>query len=364
MKKVLVLVFIVLFFSCAEKQSGYTIKVQLEGAKGKVLLERHDSGNPIPVSSADIVDGVAVLKGAVEYPQELYLSIIGQPTRAVIFVENTKMVIRGKADSLNMLKVTGSVTHNEYRKLKDQINEVQKEYLSVYKNAQSAIAAGDSVKGQELLQKVNDLYESTNVIQEDFVKNNPSSYLDPVILSSFQSSKEADELDALVSGLDPKVQEVPSMVDLKKRIEILKSVAIGKIAPDFTQNDPEGNPVKFSDIYSKNEVTLLDFWASWCQPCRAENPNVVAVYNDYNDKGFGVFGVSLDKDKDSWLKAIDTDKLHWTQVSDLAYWGNAVAQIYGIDAIPSNLLVDKTGKIIAKNKREDELRETVSKMLD
>jgi thiol-disulfide isomerase/thioredoxin len=124
-----------------------------------------------------------------------------------------------------------------------------------------------------------------------------------------------------------------------------------------------GNPVSFSSVYNQNRITLLDFWAAWCSPCRAENPNVVTVYNDFNAKGFTVFGVSLDRDKDAWLKAIADDKLAWTQVSDLAYWQNAAAQTYAIQSIPSSLLVDQTGKIIAKNKRGDELRAFVSDYL-
>jgi thiol-disulfide isomerase/thioredoxin len=109
---------------------------------------------------------------------------------------------------------------------------------------------------------------------------------------------------------------------------------------------------------------LLDFWAAWCGPCRQENPNIVAVYNDYKDKGFSVFGVSLDRDRDAWLKAIDDDKLTWPHVSDLAYWNNSAAQLYAVNSIPSSLIVDKTGKIIAKNKRDEALREAVSELLD
>jgi peroxiredoxin len=151
---------------------------------------------------------------------------------------------------------------------------------------------------------------------------------------------------------------------LKERIEKLKTVAVGQVAPDFTMNDSDGNPVKFSDIYKQNEYTLLDFWAAWCGPCRQENPNIVAVYNDYKDKGFSVFGVSLDRDRDAWLKAIDDDNLTWPHVSDLAYWNNSAAQLYAVNSIPSSLIVDKNGKIIAKNKRDEELRETVSELLD
>ena len=173
-----------------------------------------------------------------------------------------------------------------------------------------------------------------------------------------------EQLDSLLNILDPKMAVVPTIIDLRERVELLKKLAVGKIAPDFVMNDPDGNPVKFSDVYSKNEVTLLDFWAAWCGPCRAENPNVVAVFNDYKDKGFTVFGVSLDRTKDDWLKAIADDGLTWTHVSDLAYWNNAAAQMYAVNSIPSSLLVDKAGTIIAKNKRGDELRTAVAEILN
>ena len=123
---------------------------------------------------------------------------------------------------------------------------------------------------------------------------------------------------------------------------------VGAVAPDFVQNDPEGNPVRFSDIYSKNKVTMIDFWASWCGPCRAFNPDLVKIYKQYHRKGLEILAVSLDRDMDSWLKAIKDDNLTWKHVSDLGLWNNQVAQTYRIRYIPQNVFVDKDGKIIAK----------------
>jgi peroxiredoxin len=363
MKKYLVVILAVALFACSQ-QTGFKIDVNLEGAEGQVLLEQRVSGEWVSVDTADIVDGIAILEGEIDVPGDYYLSVLGQRAKTMVFVENTQMTITGKADSLNLAKISGSVTHDEYESVNSRIAEVSKEYMALYQESRTANAAGDTTKGRELMEQVNELYESTGVMQEDFVKDNPASYVTPYFLSRIQYGKDVDELDAMVNAIDPKLQTVQTIIDLKARIAKLKTVAVGQIAPDFTQNDADGNPIKFSDIYSNNELTLLDFWAAWCGPCRGENPNVVAVYNDYKDKGFSVFGVSLDRDKDAWLKAIEDDNLTWAHVSDLAYWQNAAAQLYAVNSIPSSLLVDKTGKIIAKNKREAELRETVAEFLD
>ncbi len=133
----------------------------------------------------------------------------------------------------------------------------------------------------------------------------------------------------------------------------MKKVAIGKKATDFTMNDTEGNPVTLSSLYGK--YLLIDFWAAWCSPCRAENPNLVATYNKYKAKGFQILGVSFDKTKNDWLKAIKDDHLTWLQVSDLKGWGNEAGKLYGIGSIPSNVLLDPDGIIIAKGLRGDDL---------
>ncbi|HDR52377.1 MAG TPA: AhpC/TSA family protein [Mariniphaga anaerophila] len=364
MKKVLVFIAAVAFFACSQPEKGFEITVNIEGAEGQILLEKRGASQWIPVDTADIVGGTAVLKGEVAVPEDHYLSVMGQRAKTILFVENTKMTVTGNADNLEQITVTGSKTHDEYNEVNRRIQEIGEEYMALYQQAREAAAAGNEEQAAQLMQQVEAMYESTNTMQADFVRNNPGSFAAPYFLSRVQFGMEVDELDKLVSALDPKLKEVPSIVALAERIEKLKTVAVGQIAPDFTMNDPDGNPVKFSEIYKQNEYTLIDFWAAWCGPCRQENPNIVAVYNDYKDKGFSVFGVSLDRDRDAWLKAIDDDKLTWHHVSDLAYWNNAAAQMYAVNSIPASLIVDKNGKIIAKNKRDEALREAVSELLD
>ncbi len=364
MKKLLVLFIAAAFFACNQQPEGFEIKVNLEGAEGQILLEKRGQSGWIPVDTADIVDGVAILTGEVEYPEDHYLSVLGQRAKTMVFVENSDITVSGKVDSLSSVQVTGSSTHDEYDRINEQIQEIGQEYMALYQQARESSAQGDTAKADELMDEVNRLYESTNELQKEFVEQNPASFATPYFLTRIQYGLELDEMESLVNSLDPKLDSNPKITALKERINKLKKVAVGETAPDFTMNDTEGNPVTFSDIYAQNEYTLLDFWAAWCGPCRAENPNIVAVYNEFKDDGFGVFGVSLDREKEAWLRAIEDDKLTWPHVSDLEYWNNAAAQLYAVNSIPSSLIVDQNGKIVAKNKRGDELRKTVEELVN
>lgn len=358
MKKYWILILGIALFACSQ-QKGFKIEVNLEGAEGQILLENRQDGKWNPIDTADIVEGVAVLEGEVAQPGMYYLSVMGERGKTLVFVENANMKVSGKADSIFAAKITGSATHDDYAVLDDKIKTISNEYRAIYKEAREASSKGDTLKAEELMKQVEEKYNSVFDLQRNYIKENPKSFVSPVLLTRIQHSEELDSLEILVNSLDISLMEVPEVVQVKERIAKMKKVAVGQIAPDFTQNDPEGNPIKFSDVYSKHELTLLDFWASWCGPCRHENPNVVAVFNDFKDKGFTVFGVSLDKDKDAWLKGIADDQLTWTHVSDLSYWSNAAAQLYAVSGIPHSILIDKNGKIIAKNKREDELRKAV-----
>jgi len=200
---------------------------------------------------------------------------------------------------------------------------------------------------------------------KEFIVGHPESYLSLMALSSMGGpSADINVIEPLYTGLSQKLKDTDPGKQLKQSFAALKATSVGTMAPDFTQNDVNGKPVKLSDYKNKSYV-LLDFWASWCGPCRQENPNVVRVYNKYKDRKFTVLGVSLDKatGKADWLKAIKDDGLTWTQVSDLKFWNNEAAALYFIQSIPQNYLIDPNGKIIAKNLRGAELEAKLIEVL-
>ena len=214
----------------------------------------------------------------------------------------------------------------------------------------------DTTFTAQLNREYRQLLDERTQKQQQYVREHPNSYFSVVALSESVSSKfDVAEIEPLFLSIDEKYRETFPGKAFAQRIEAAKTIEIGKKAPGFTQNDPEGNPVSLSDYLGK--YVLLDFWASWCGPCRQENPNLVKAYAAYKDKGFEILGVSLDnKDgKEAWVKAIEKDGLTWTQVSDLNSWNNEVARSYGVRAVPQSYLIDPQGIIVAENLRGETL---------
>lgn len=201
---------------------------------------------------------------------------------------------------------------------------------------------------------------NTNI--EAFIREQPASIVSAFVLYRyFSPSLSADEVVTYTNLLDPSLSGTQYVKLLRELPASLRSTAVGEKAPDFELPNPEGKLVKLSDHFGK--YLLVDFWAAWCGPCRRENPNIVRVFNKYKDKGFSVFGVSLDSKKDAWVQAIQKDGLNWPQVSDLLFWDSGPAKLYGIRGIPGNVLLDPSGKIIARNLRGEDLEKKLAELI-
>ena len=260
-------------------------------------------------------------------------------------------------DSFANISVSGSKADDEYRMLQElakpyneKLDELYRQFSIARTNKETALAA-------TIEKTIDSLDASANeYVYGTYVKKNPSSLLAMYALKNWAGYEiDAEKVEPVFKTLPVAVQHSPSGKAMREKIDIAKKTGIGQMALEFTQNDTLGKPVSLSSLRGK--YLLVDFWASWCGPCRRENPNLVAVFNQYKNKGFQVLSVSLDRPgaRERWLQAIHDDGLAWTHVSDLQFWNNAVAKQYGIQAIPQNLLLDPTGKIIAKNLRGEDL---------
>jgi peroxiredoxin len=281
-----------------------------------------------------------------------------KPAREMVqlFLEPSKIEFNAK-DSLKNNTVKGSAGNADLVALNQQQESYKAQFEGLYDAYDSLQKAGDKEgmkKTEDAISTLND--QMNEAVFASFVKKHPSSSVALYAVKQYAGWEiNPVTVEPLFNSLPASAKALPSAKALKERIEIAKKTGIGSYAMDFTQNDTLGKPVSLSSF--KGKYTLVDFWASWCGPCRRENPNVVKVFNKFKDKNFTILSVSLDRPdaKDKWLAAIHKDGLTWTHVSDLKYWDNAVAKQYGIRAIPQNLLLDPQGKIIAKNLRGEDL---------
>jgi len=272
-------------------------------------------------------------------------------------VEGTTTV--NSPDSLSKAVVAGNKINEEGQKLLALLKPVNSKIIAL--NTEYETAPTEKKASPEftagLQARYNEFVAERNAINKIFIYDNPKSFVSFIALQNFASANpESPELDTLFNSLAPEIQNRKEAAAFRTSLESIRRTAIGAQAIDFAQADPNGKLVKLSSFRGK--YVLLDFWASWCGPCRQENPNVVKAFNTYKDKNFTVLGVSLDREnnREAWLKAITTDKLTWTHVSDLKFWNNEVAVKYGIRSIPQNFLINPEGVIIAKNLRGEELQ--------
>ncbi|KAF2507416.1 TlpA disulfide reductase family protein [Flavobacterium foetidum] len=326
MKKILL--GLVLFFGITESQAQES-NLQLKGTvvdtvAQYVYLQKFHNKMFTTIDSVKVKDGSFSFKTKVKTPELYGLSVNTANNPLYIFLEKGPITVK----------------------------------LSPKKYYSTSVVEGSAT--QDLF----DVYRKTKDVEiSKFITEHPNSIVSAYVLYRNWSYRlTPDQITQNIALLDKSQQNSTYVKELKELVTVLNGLAVGKKAPDFTANNPEGKPVRFSE--NLKGYTLVDFWASWCAPCRKENPNIVAAYKEFHDKGFNIIGISLDKKKENWIKGIQEDNLDWLQVSELTYWNSTIAKLYGVRAIPGNYLVDSNGIIVARNLRGEDLQTTLKSLLD
>lgn len=299
----------------------------------------------------------------IEQAEIIYVKFDGFKKRLKLFAENAEVSVI--VASLENINETTEVSNGELNELMTSYYQEKKNFDEELKKLEDeeneAIANNDTEKVKQINTEYDRVYDEMLEFTEDFVKDNSNNVLGPYLTQRHLYPFEADRLAPLINGFSEETQSSVYVTELKKRLTILQNVAVGVPAPNFSQKTPEGKMVSLNTL--KGKYLLIDFWASWCPPCRVENPNLVTLYDKYHDKGFDILGVSFDRKQDRWEKAIKDDNLKWTQISDLKGWSNDAGKLYGVRSIPQNVLLDPNGVIIAKNLFGEKLEETIAEVI-
>lgn len=353
---------IALSLAACNSAPKFTVNGTIAGeATGNVILVKQVDNKLDTLAKAAIANGKFVLSGTVNELTDAYLMIEGRRGGMPIFLENAVFTATMNLNDPTGNKIEGTESQKLYNDFMEINNGVRKAQSELYKSYSEASQAGDKDKMMEIEAEFNKAVEEAKTKAEALTKANADSYVAAFMLATQMSGMSVEDLQAEyeILGENAKASQPGKVVG--ERIKQMQAVAVGQVAPDFTLNTPEGKPLSMHSIKAK--VKVIDFWASWCGPCRGENPNVVAMYNELHPKGLEILSVSLDNDKNAWLKAIEDDHLTWNHVSDLKGWGCEAAKLYAVSGIPHLVVLDENNVIVAKDLRGEALKAKVAELL-
>ena len=368
---ILILLAGVLLLSCNSKPESFTLNGKLRGEMTdgtRVFLKKIGENNqPMEVDTATTTNGEFTFTGKSDIPELHYIFVEQLPGYTAVILENGEIQFSAQRDSMGFADISGTFQNDTFADYMEQSREISMQAQSIQQDMKAA--SGEAALA--LQDEMKELQEEYKTFELDYVKSHPKALISALVLDRAVATKavELEEAEEIYKTLSEEIKSSKPGKQISEGIEKLKASeaagknsSIGAKAPEFSGPSPDGTELALKDVMGK--VTLIDFWAGWCRPCRAENPNIVAVYNKYHDKGLNVLGVSLDRTDEAWKKAIVEDGLVWNHISNIAYFDDKIAKLYNVDAIPAAFLLDENGIIVAKNLRGPALEAKVAELLN
>lgn len=379
MKKILLIVAASAFVASCNKLASNeyeiagTIDPSLNGKN--IILEKQGEMGFTPIDTVKVENGKFTIKGKAAEPELHFIQVEGVEGKAEFILEEGEINMKVDKDSIFKTVRTGTYNNDKLTEYYDNVAPLRKKMMGFQKANQAEMMEAYKKQDTVVMNRLNKQYEiigkDMRVIADKFIEKNPKAYITVLLLKQAFSMKPVPyaEMKKKYDALDPELKKVKAGKELGEFIENSKkaeepakvAVQVGVAAPDFSAATPEGKQLSLKESLGK--VTIIDFWASWCKPCRLENPNVVALYNELHSKGLNIIGVSLDKDGAKWKEAIAADKLTWNHVSNLKFWDEPIAKQYGVESIPATFILDASGKVVAKDLRGAELKAKVAELL-
>jgi peroxiredoxin len=376
MRNLFLLTLLILFVSCQSTSGDYIINISadVEDDHQIFLVNFDESNKPNVIDTLYVKDGLASYSGVSKLPDYQSLWVSGIRGSVPVFVEPGEITVELYKDSIQASKVSGTKTNVAFRDYIDEINPLFTSFYEIQNEMRNAMVSRDSLGYKDLEEQLKEMETKFNNYQIAYTKSNPDSYVSAMVLIQLVMNKAIDNEAAyeIYNGFSKTIKKTKSAVKIYELVAPKEAeetgeaaqdgeVNVGDKAPDFSAPNP--NDVAVSLNTSLGKLTVLDFWASWCGPCRVDSPNLVKVHNTYKDKGLAIVGISLDQQKQSWKKAIDNDQLDWTHVSYLKRWDDPIAAIYGVRSIPQLFLLDENGVVIAKERHAADFIPLLEKIL-
>ncbi len=373
MKKVIVVAIALVMMSCnGVIGNGFKISGEIKGLTDgtKVFLEKQDEKlGTVAVDTVKIEKGKFVFEGQSKEPEMHTIRFENPNTGLAVVVEKGNIKVVGLKDSIAMAKVSGTDNNEELNIFNQRAFKMQKKMMDFQQTNMVQIQEAQKTNDTVALNKLRKQFE---IFQKDFVADNnkyiethPDSFLSVLVIEGMLNEFEPkfDLIKKFYDGLGSDMKKTKPGRKIKTKLDGLNAVSVGQKAPEFAAPNPEGKMVTLKESLGK--ATIIDFWASWCEPCRKKSPEFVALYSEFHDKGLNFIGVALEKkgERIQWKEAIAKDKLNWIHVSNLQYWQDPIALKYSVEGIPSTFLLDKNGVIVGKNLSMDELKTKLTSML-